>query len=105
MVSIFNSLDAVNGTISESMRVSNILTGFDSTDESRNGPVMTLFQTMDSKSMQWDRAMARLRQEYLAIHSSVGEKKNVSMIQPRNEQVLKERVINRRFLIVDAKVI
>ena len=66
---IFNQLEAMESPLNESMQVAILFASFGRTNESPNGAVITALQTMSDNELTWDKATARLLQEY-SVHSN-----------------------------------
>ena len=62
--SVFALLEAMESPVPESMQIAILFASFGSTAESSYGAVVTALQTMGDDDLNWERATARLLQEY-----------------------------------------
>lgn len=89
---LFNRLDGMNSTVDESMQVAILLASFGSTQESPYGAVVTALQTMKDEDLTWEKATARLLQEYDTRQAVVKDSKSAgSSGQSKQERALKTK--------------
>lgn len=90
--SLFNRLEGIDSAVDESMQVAILLASFGSTQESPYSAVVTALQTIKEEDLTWEKATARLPQEYDTHQALVKDSKSGgSLSQARSERALKTK--------------
>lgn len=92
---LFDRLKGMGSAFSASMQVATLLTSFGATADSPYRSAITALQTMKDEELTWDKATARLLQEYSTRQSQSGGEKHVVLPQARMESALNMRVKGR----------
>ena len=88
---IFNQLEVMESPVTESMQIAILFASFGRSSDSPYGAVITALQTMSDKDLSWEKATARLLQEYSSLNCDRNLGRVLPNDMPINQKALKTK--------------
>ena len=84
---LFNRLEGMDSTVSHSMQVATLLASFGSTQECPYGSRVTALQTVKDEDLTWEKATARLLQEYYTRQALLKKSRSGRSSAPNKQEL------------------